>query len=95
MAVGMFLEMPGGTSELYDAVMAELDWDNREKPRGFVSHYAGSTGGGWFVFDVWESREDFERFAEERLRAAIDAASGGQAPPLEPRFVDLHRQEHA
>ena len=95
MSVGMFLQMPGGTREFYDAVLTELDWDAREKPRGFISHYAGSTEDGWLVFDVWESRDDFHRFLDERLAAAVQAASGGQAPSFEPQFVEIHREDHA
>ena len=49
---------------------------------------------GLFIFDVWEKAEDWKRFADERLGAAIAAATGGQAPPMEPHFYPLHRQEH-
>jgi hypothetical protein len=95
MAVGMLVRIPGGTAEYYDSVMEHLDWDNAPKPQGFISHYAGSTDDGWLVFDVWESRQDFERFAQERLMTALSAASDGEAPALNPVFAELHNQDHA
>ena len=48
---------------------------------------------GLLVFDVWESAEDWQRFAEGRLGAAIAAATGGQGPQPEPRFFPLIREE--
>jgi heme-degrading monooxygenase HmoA len=95
MAVAMIMEAPGMTTELYDSVMEHLEWSERDLPDGFVSHYAGPTEDGLLVFDIWESREDFERFFETRLGAALTAATGGQAPAIEPRFVSIHNQNHA
>jgi hypothetical protein len=40
--------------------------------------------GGWRVIDVWESRGDFDRFAEETLAPMM----GGQAP--EPQEFEVH-----
>jgi hypothetical protein len=95
MAVGMLMQAPGMTAEIYDSVMEHLDWDEQELPQGFVSHFAGPTEDGWLVFDVWESKEDFERFLQDRLMTALTAATGGQAPPIEPRFIPIHNQDHA
>ncbi len=95
MAVGMLMQAPGLNAELYDSVMEHLEWEERDLPTGFVSHYAGPTKDGWLVFDVWESQEDFERFYEERLASALAAAAGGQLPPIEPQFIALHNQDHA
>jgi heme-degrading monooxygenase HmoA len=94
MAVGMLLQSGEFNQELYDSVMEHLEWDEKDLPEGFVSHYAGPTKNGWLVFDVWESQEDFERFLEQRLGQAINAATGGQPPSLEPQFVPIHNQDH-
>jgi len=91
MAVGMLMEIPGGTQELYDGVMDAMDWDSRPQPDGLVAHFAGPTGDGWFVFDVWESQEAFGRFAEERLKPAL-AQVAGEPPAVAPRFIPLHNQ---
>jgi heme-degrading monooxygenase HmoA len=95
MAVAMILEVPGFTAETYGSVMEHLDWYERDLPEGFVSHYACATDGGWYVFDVWESREDFERFLHERLGPALAAATGGSPPSVEPRFLEIHNEDHA
>src|SRR5947209_3941529 len=95
MATGMLVQIPGMGSDVYDSVMGHLGWDEKPLPQGFVSHYAGSTPDGWVVFDIWESQQDFERFYEERLKHALAAATGGQAPPMEPTYVQIHREAHA
>jgi len=95
MAVGMTVQIPGRDADFYDKVMKALNWDTAEKPAGFISHYAGPGPDGWYVFDVWESQADFERFADERLGAALGAASGGEPPAIEPTFIPIHFQDHA
>ena len=95
MAVGMLMQMPGADAGFYDSLLEHLDWDTKPKPQGFVSHYAGATSDGWFVFDIWESQADFERFAQERLMSAVGAAAGGQPPDMQPQFIPIHNQDHA
>ena len=58
MAVGMLVEAPGVNAEGYDSIMQNLDWYGKEKPQGFVSHYAGPTESGWLVFDMTGSSMD-------------------------------------
>lgn len=94
MAVGMLMQSAEITEELYDSVMEHLEWDEKDLPQGFVSHYAGPTSDGWLVFDVWESQEDFERFVQERLGPALAAAYGAQPPSIEPQFIPIHNQDH-
>jgi hypothetical protein len=95
MPVGMNIEIPGMTADVYDQVMTNLDWDGQPLPPGFISHCAGPVDGGWFVFDTWESQQDFENFAQSRLIAAISAATGGAPPEIHPRFIPIHREAHA
>ncbi len=95
MATGMLIQFPGYSTDFYDQVMNNLDWDNAPKPAGFVSHYAGSGPDGLVIFDVWESQQDFENFLHDRLGAAIGAASGGNPPQAHPVFVQIHREAHA
>ncbi len=95
MATGMLIQFPGGTQDFYDSVMTNLDWDNQPPPPGFISHHAGADSEGLVVFDTWESQQDFENFLHTRLMAAIGAASGGNAPQAQPRFVQIVREEHA
>jgi len=91
MAVGFVMDIPDGDQEFYDTVCRTMNWPE-DWPDGQIGHYAGPTDGGWRVVDIWESREHFERFAQERLMAAVQEASGGQAPPLEPQWFDVYRE---
>jgi hypothetical protein len=87
MAVAVLNEVEGVTPELYDAVNAKLGDDI---PDGAIMHTAGFTGGKMIVFDVWESREHFERFQNERLRPAILEVGGENAPTPTQTIYELH-----
>lgn len=93
MPVAFVAEIPGMTTDVYDQVMENMGWSRDTVPEGMISHYACQTPEGLFFFDVWETADDWKRFAEERLGPAMDAATGGQAPP-EPRFYPIYREEH-
>jgi hypothetical protein len=86
MAIGMLMEIPGGTQEQYDRTMEILDLGG-QLPEGGISHVAGPMAGGWRVVDVWESQEAFQRFFDERLGAAIREAG---VPPADPEFFPVH-----
>jgi hypothetical protein len=86
MPVAMLMELPGVTQEQYDRVMEDLQLE--EMPEGGIAHIAAPMEGGWRVLDVWETREHFERFYEERLGAAIQKAGVPQDEP--PKFQELH-----
>ena len=93
MPVAFVGEIPGFTTAEYDQVMANMNWSSDNLPQGMISHHACEMPDGLFIFDVWESADDWQRFAEERLMAAMDAVTGGQAPP-EPRFYPIHSEAH-
>ena len=96
MAIGMLVQIPGMTQELYESIMSHMDWENQPKPPGFISHHAGVDADGLVVFDTWESQQDWENFAQGRLGEALAAAgAGGDAPQPQPRFVQLVREDHA
>jgi hypothetical protein len=65
----------GVGTQMYDGVQAELDIAN-DPPEGLIFHWAGEVDGMWTVMDVWEAREAFDRFREERLFPAIQSVSG-------------------
>ena len=48
---------------------------------GLIVHTASEVDGGVRVVDVWESKEDAERFERDVLMPAIEAALGGPPPP--------------
>jgi hypothetical protein len=87
MAIVMMVDNPNGTAELYDKVRAQLGQD---QAAGGIFHVAGpSPDGGFRVIEVWESREQAERFMRERLLPAVEAA-GAKGPPPRPQFWPVH-----
>jgi hypothetical protein len=96
MAVGMLMRLPGATPEMYDQVNREANINESNIPSGLVHHFAGKGEGEMVIFDVWQSRDDFDRFARETLAPALEKAAGGQAGQgPQPTFVELHNEFHA
>ena len=59
-----------------------------EPVKGLIVHAAGSSPSGTLSIDVWESKEDSERFFGERLMPAMESLQlTGDGPPL--RFEEL------
>lgn len=71
--IGIVFDVPGGTQEMYDKAMVELNLD-ANPAKGLVSHNAGPNPGGWSVVDIWQSQADFQHFFDTRLGKAIHAA---------------------
>ena len=78
-----------------DAVVYQkvLDRLGDDPPKGMISHVAiERPEGGLRYIDVWESEEDWDRFAEERLHPVVhpilSAAFGDNFPP-EPERTPL------
>jgi hypothetical protein len=81
MAVCLVINIPGGTLEQYDEVRRAVVEPLGE---GQVSHVAGATQNGFCVVDVWESREHFDRFMEERLGEQL-----GRAGVPQPQITEF------
>ena len=72
MPVAMIVDNPEGSQEAYERIRALL---GVEQPAGGICHLAGpGPDGGWRVIEVWESEEDAQRFARDRLAPAAEAA---------------------
>jgi hypothetical protein len=79
MAIGTITRLSEGMgAEQYDAVQAQLDTENNPV-EGLIFHSAGELEGRFQIFNVWESREDFDRFEAERIRPALVAVMGEEA----------------
>jgi hypothetical protein len=65
----------GAGTAMYDGVQAEMDVVSNP-PEGLLFHWAGEVDGKWTITDVWESREAYDAFREERLFPAIKKVSG-------------------
>ncbi len=73
MPVLAVVEVPGGSSEL-DEVFMEA-WNlGGSPPTGNRLRLAGPMDDGWRVVSLWDSRELFQTFLQERLHLTLDEA---------------------
>jgi hypothetical protein len=90
MAVGIRLKFDGGTQEQYEALHSAMDVDENP-PQGLILHSAGPIDGGWGVIDFWESREAFDRFAQDRLQSsAQELGDRGLPGPPDLKEFPVH-----
>ena len=69
-------DFPEGVgTPMYDGVNAEMGID-QNPPEGFIFEWAGEIDGKWTVMSLWESRDQYDRFREERLLPAVKKVSG-------------------
>jgi hypothetical protein len=84
MAVGVLAASPEFTKQFYDSTTEKMFGHSPmrpdEAPEGLILHSAGQGEQGYYVYDVWESREAFERFLEEQLGPAMAEVMGGPPP---------------
>jgi hypothetical protein len=93
-------EIQGGDTSTtnYDAVSAALNL--QQAPDGLLIHTAGfdHEAGVFRIFDVWETREQGEKFINEKLTPIIermaaeaaDKADESFTPPTRDGWYDLH-----
>jgi hypothetical protein len=80
MSVVVSAVSPGLNAEMYEAVTSRV-MPGDELPDGCQLHIGGPVEQGWRVITVWESREAFDRFREERLLPTLRELAGGEPPP--------------
>ncbi|MCA1678925.1 MAG: hypothetical protein LC777_08270 [Actinobacteria bacterium] len=89
MAVAVVLDFDGGTLEQYDRVIEAMGFSpGGAGAPGGLFHWVTETDTGIRVTDVWESREQFDRFAEEQIGPKTQAA--GVPGPPKITFYDVH-----
>lgn len=89
MAVGVVMDFEGATSDQYDEVVRLMGFSPRGAGApGSVFHWVAKTDGGLRITDVWETREQFEAFAQEKI-GPLSAQAGFPGPP-QMTFYDVH-----
>ena len=82
---------PGLNAEMYEAITAKV-MPGDQLPDECQLHVAGPVEQGWRVITVWESREAFDRFREDKLLPAFQELAGDEAPPAaDPEVNPVHR----
>lgn len=93
MAVGVLITMPELEKEQYDRMNQEMFGRKRlepaDAPDGLLVHSAGPTTDGWYVYDIWKSKEDFERFGDEQITPAVRKVIGKDTPDQEVQFFEI------
>jgi len=91
MAVGMLLAGEGVTKDAYVALTEKMFGNypmrHDQSPEGLLLHTAGASPDGWYIYDVWASKEQFQSFMASRIGPA--AAELGAEPPTEPQFFEI------
>jgi hypothetical protein len=90
MAVGMLIAGEGVTRDLYvqmtEQMFGSYPMKSDDSPDGLIIHTAGESPMGFYVYDIWESKEKFMAFAEGSIIPAAQAAGG---PEIHPVFYEI------
>ena len=89
MAIAVQLDFKGGTLEQYDQIIQKMGFrPGGAGAPGGLFHWVAKTPDGLRVTDVWQSREVFDKFAQEKI-GPITQEVGIQGPP-ETQFFEVH-----
>lgn len=93
MAIGMLLAGEAITQDSYTGLTKKMfgsyPMPEDQSPEGLMLHTAGQSDQGWYVYDVWESKEHFQRFAQNKLGPAIKELGAGSDSQLQPQFFPV------
>ena len=73
---------PGATVDQYRATVAVVH-PPACLPEGQIHHAAGSTDGGILIAAVWDSKEQYDRFLQDKLMASMPIEGGFAGQPEE------------
>jgi hypothetical protein len=66
--VAVDMKFRGMTLDQYDQILGKMGLrQGGDMPPGGISHWVAETDDGVHIVDVWESRETFDKFAEEQI----------------------------
>lgn len=74
----MFFQSTGDVRIIYDSVLDEMGTRDNPAP-GQIYHWCAPVRAGMHVCDMWETREQFERFAKDKIGPL--SAKHGLGPP--------------
>jgi hypothetical protein len=88
MSYALLYDVPAD-EQMYQQVKAAI---GEEQPKGLVAHLVVHVEGGLRHIGVWDSREDWQRFHDERVEPAVHAvltAAGFTQMPPDPPVREL------
>jgi hypothetical protein len=94
MAFAFVQDFPSAAGETstsnYDAIHSAI-MQKASDPAGLIIHTAGFTGEGFRIFEVWESREQCEKFmAEVVMPTVMQVTQGNPGAPPATMAYELH-----
>lgn len=89
MAVGLRIDFSNLTLQDYDQICEALNFP-ADWPEGLKAHASTEVDGQLRVMDWWESRQQFDRYVETHLQAAIGKALGDRAEAPQITEFELH-----
>ena len=94
MAIAFVFELDDFDKDRYDRFMEAIGRSEvtTDLPAGAIAHFAGPTGAGWRLIDVWEDEASAVAFYTV-ARAAF--TGGSDMPPISSKQWPLHRVEMA
>ena len=93
MPIVMTTEIPA-SADMHDAINTEMATSADDLPKGLIAHYAAPTDNGMLIFDVWDSKSDFEEFAAGQLGPAMEKVTGGAGEGIKPTIAELYSEFH-
>jgi len=89
MSVAVQLDFKGATLEQYDQIIQKMGFTPQGSGGpGGLFHWVMKTADGLRVTDVWQTKGQFEKFAQEKI-GPITQEVGITAPP-EVQFFEVH-----
>jgi hypothetical protein len=91
MPVAIIQDFEGATLDQYDQILEKMGLDpGGQTPPGAVFHWVTATDSGIRVVDVWESKEQFDAFAEEQIGPFSQEVGITEPPRMSVHDVHNH-----
>jgi hypothetical protein len=88
MAVSVIAKIP--SREVYESVNENMFGSSKPQIiEGLIVHTAGEGPDGFCVVDVWESREAFDTFMNERVMPAVEELGIEADESMAPTIIDV------
>jgi hypothetical protein len=88
MAYGFVIDVPAPI-EFYDALHTEVGRRTPNGVEGLLLHLGRQTQGGFQVLEVWESKEQCDRFNAEVFGPVLAQLTEGQPQPPSPPMQEF------
>jgi hypothetical protein len=89
MPVAIVMEFEGATLDQYDQVIEKMGLEpGGDTPPGALFHWVTETDDGILVTDVWETREQFDAFADAQIGPFSEEV--GIPNPPRSTFHEVH-----